>query len=56
MCMGRMEKKAHSCTVQVLKDKVIEKLDPDNKFTVSGLRTDLDGNYITFSECQGASE
>lgn len=54
--MGRMEKKAHSCTVQVLKDKVIEKLDPDNKFTVSGLRTDLDGNYITFSECQGASE
>lgn len=44
------------CSVQVLGDKVIERLDPQNKFKVSNMKTDLDGNYITFSECQGASE
>lgn len=56
VAVGADRKESAECHVQVLGDKVIEKLDPQNKFKVSNMKTDLDGNYITFSECQGASE
>ncbi len=46
----------NECTVQVLSDKIIEKLDPQGTFKISSLKTDLDGNHVTFSKCKGASE
>ena len=49
-------KKSAICTIQVLADKIIERLDSYNKFKITSVKTDLDGNYVTFSECEGASE
>lgn len=48
--------KTKECLIQVLKDKIIKKLDTRGTFNITNIRTDFDGNYITFSECGGASE
>lgn len=49
-------KHTNECLIQILSDEIIEKLDPQSNFKISSIRTDLDGNYVSFSECEGASE
>ncbi len=47
---------SNRCDIQVLPDKMINALDNNNTFKIEKITTDLDGNHIYFTECNGASE
>lgn len=54
--MSKEGKRSEKCEVYVLGDRIVEKLDPNGKFQVLTPKTDLDGNYISFTKCEGATE